>query len=119
MDTERLEYFRDLLTDWLEDLLDHADETVIRMRDSEYFSDFLDRASFDSERTFHLRIRDRESALIRKIKNSLSDIEEGTYGICKNCGREISTNRLAARPVAQHCIKCKTKMEIMEKLTGT
>jgi len=119
MDKENLEFFNNLLTQWLENLLQHADETVVRMRESEFFTDPLDRASFDSERNFQLRIRDRESVLIKKIKNSLEDIKDGVYGICKNCGGEISLKRLEARPVAQHCIRCKTDMENREKLTGT
>jgi len=119
MDKEHLKYFNDLLTQWLEDLLHHADETVVHIRESEYFTDPLDRASFDSERSFQLRIRDRESVLIKKIRNSLEDIREGTYGICSNCEREISIQRLEARPVAQHCIQCKTDMEYREKITGT
>jgi len=119
MEDEKLKYFRNLLLSWLDELLHHADETVVRMQDSVFFPDPLDRASFDSERSFQLRIRDRESVLIKKIKNSLQDIEDGLYGICKNCGEEIGLNRLEARPVAQHCIRCKTAIEHMEKLTGT
>jgi DnaK suppressor protein len=119
MDKEQLDYFNTLLNGWLEELLRHAGETVTRLRESVYMSDPLDRASFDSERSFQLRIRDRESILIRKIKNSLLDIQNGTYGICQSCGEEISLKRLEARPVAEHCIECKTAMENREKFTGT
>ena len=119
MDKNQLEYFYYLLHGWLEDLLRHADQTVIHMGKSEHLPDPLDRASFDSERSFQLRIRDRESTLIKKIKNSLEDINDGTYGICKNCEEEISLKRLEARPVAQHCIWCKLEMENREKNTGT
>ena len=119
MDKETLTYFENLLSQWLEDLRRHADETVVHLRQSELFTDLLDRASFDSERSFQLRIRDRESVLIKKIRRSLEDIQEGNYGICDSCGEDISLKRLEARPVARHCIKCKTKMETKEKLTGT
>jgi len=119
MDRENLNYFERLLTQWLEDLLRHADETVVDLMQSDKFTDLLDRASFDSERNFQLRIRDRESVLIKKIKNSLYDIKNGDYGICSNCGEDISLKRLVARPVARHCIRCKTKMETKERLTGT
>ncbi len=119
MNKEKLEYLKGLLSEWLEDLLQHADETVFTLRRSEILSDPLDRASFDSERSFQLRIRDRESTLIRKIKNSLLDIQNGTYGICLQCGEEISLKRLEARPVAEHCILCKTEMENRERIFGT
>ena len=65
-----------------------------------------------------LRIRDRESMLIKKIRKSLEDIENGDYGICEDCGKDISTERLKARPVTSFCIRCKTKRETLEKLTG-
>ena len=119
MNQDQLDYFWDVLSNWLDELLKHADETVITMRRSETLSDPLDRASFDSERSFQLRIRDRESTLIRKIRNSLLDIKSGTYGTCLNCGEEISLKRLEARPVAEHCILCKTEMEYRERLSAT
>ena len=89
MDPEKVAYFKKLLSEWLRELLQHADETVIYIRETEYLPDLLDRASFDSERSFQLRIRDRESALIKKIKNSLQDIEDGSYGICKKSRSQI------------------------------
>ena len=115
----RIRESKDLLTQWLEDLLRHADEAVVNLRQSDSFTDLLDRASYDSERSFQLRIRDRESVLIKKIKNSLEDISNGDYGVCDRCGEEISMKRLVARPVARHCITCKREMETHEKLTGT
>jgi len=47
----------------------------------------------------------------------LEDIEEGVYGICEECGEDISVERLKARPVTHHCIRCKTRIEAREKLT--
>lgn len=121
MDKRQLAYFKRLLNDWLNDLLRHADDTVIGLRSSaeSLLPDPLDQATYDSERNFQLRIRDRESILINKIRRSLNDIENGTYGICEICEEEISVKRLEARPVARQCIKCKTALENKEKLTGT
>jgi DnaK suppressor protein len=56
--------------------------------------------------------------LIKKIRNSLEDIENGEYGICVDCGTEITLARLKARPIARHCIQCKTKQEALEKIMG-
>jgi DnaK suppressor protein len=75
----------------------------------------LDRASFESERGFMLRIRDRESKLIRKIQRALENLGNGGFGICEMCDEEIAIERLKARPVTTHCIKCKTKMEALER----
>jgi DnaK suppressor protein len=57
--------------------------------------------------------------LIKKIRKSLQDIEEGVYGTCESCGEDIAVERLKARPVTRHCIRCKTQIEAREKLTGT
>jgi DnaK suppressor protein len=114
-----LEFFRNLLTQWLEELLNRADETVDELIESqENLADPLDRATFESDRIRMLRIRDRESMLIKKIRQSLKDIENGEYGICEDCGEDISIERLKARPVTALCIGCKTKRESMEKLIG-
>jgi DnaK suppressor protein len=119
MKQEDLDYFRDLLNQWLDDLLGKAGYTVGRLLDGgDHLSDPLDRAAMDVERGYMYRIRDRESLLIKKIRASLEDIENGQYGICDDCGDDISIERLKARPVARHCIRCKTRQEERERLTG-
>jgi DnaK suppressor protein len=120
MEKKDLEFFRHLLTQWLEELLNRDDDTVEELLDSqENLADPLDRVSVESERIWTLRIRDRESMLIKKIRQSLEDIETGEYGICEDCGEDISIERLKARPVTSFCIHCKTKRESVERLTGT
>jgi len=120
MEKKDLEFFRHLLTQWLEELLNRDDDTVEELLDSqENLADPLDRVSVESERIWTLRIRDRESILIKKIRQSLEDIETGEYGICEDCGEDISIERLKARPVTSFCIRCKTKRESVERLTGT
>jgi DnaK suppressor protein len=115
-----LYFFRNRLSQWLQELLDHADDTLEHLLEpEEHLADPLDRASFESNRSTKLRIRDRESMLIKKIRKSLEDIENGEYGICEDCGEEISIERLKARPVTSFCIRCKTNREAVEKLTGT
>jgi len=119
MEQKDLDYFKELLTRWLEELLSQAGNTVIGLRDSDdNLADPLDRAVLDINRSYMLRMRDRESILIKKIRRSLEDIEDGLYGICEDCGQDISIARLNARPVARRCIKCKTRQEEIEKLIG-
>lgn len=45
-------------------------------------------------------------AEIQQIRFALFRIENGTYGICAKCGKEISAARLEARPIATRCIDC-------------
>lgn len=119
MEKKNLAYFQNILESWLDELLHQADDTVIGLRNSdEVLADILDQATAESEREYRLRIRSRESTLIRKIRQSLWDIENGEYGICEICGDGISIKRLKARPVARHCIKCKIALENRERLTG-
>jgi DnaK suppressor protein len=119
MKEKDIQYFKELLTNQLEELLSQADDTVSGMTvPKENFPDPTDRASLEADRNFMLRIRDRESKLIKKIKKTLDRIENGTFGICENCGEDISVKRLKARPVTTQCIECKTKEEAMEKALG-
>lgn len=81
-------------------------------------SEFIDQATHEAERSLRLRMRDRENKLIRKIEQSLMQIDEGTFGICELCGGDIAIKRLKARPVTTYCIACKNKMEAIEKVAG-
>ena len=42
----------------------------------------------------------------RQIRLALTRIENGTYGTCAKCGKEIRRERLQARPIATRCIDC-------------
>ncbi|HOG17171.1 MAG: RNA polymerase-binding transcription factor DksA [Syntrophaceae bacterium PtaU1.Bin231] len=119
MKPERLQFFRYMLNQRISELLNEAEKTVSEMTDGrENYPDPNDRASLESDRNFELRIRDRERKLIQKMKEAIKRIDEGTFGICEECGGPISEKRLMARPVTTQCIECKTKQEKMEKLKG-
>lgn len=119
MKEKDIQYFKEFLTNHLEELLSQADNTVSGMTaQKENFPDPTDRAALESDRNFMLRIRDRESKLIKKIKKALARIENGTFGVCEACGEDIAIERLKARPVTTQCIECKTKEEALEKSLG-
>jgi DnaK suppressor protein len=116
---ENIEYFKDVLSRQLDELLVRAEKTVAELiRNGDLSADIIDQASSDIGRNYTLRICDRESRLIRKIKTALTKIEDGTFGICEACDEEIGVERLKARPVTAYCIRCKTKMEAFEKVSG-
>lgn len=116
MENDRLEFFRNLLHERLTHLLEEAGATLGNLTDDkENLADALDIATMESNRDFQLRIRDRERVYIRKIQEALLQINEGEYGYCIACGEEISEARLIARPVASHCIDCKTEAEQLER----
>ena len=116
MDAEKIEFFKKLLQERLQALLNEAGATLGDLTgDQENLADALDIASMESNRDFQLRIRDRERVLIRKIQGALQRIDDGEYGYCVVCGNEIAEKRLIARPVATHCIDCKTEAEQLER----
>ena len=82
-----LEYFRGILTQSLDDLLKKGDEEACLLRETAVdSSDFMDQATMEADRSFRLRMRDRENKLILKINQALRRIEEGTFGTCEVCG---------------------------------
>lgn len=116
MEAEKLDYFRNVLADEMKTLLTDAGKTVTEMTsDSSNFPDPTDRATQESDRNFELRIRDRERKLINKIKDALDRIDNGEFGICEECGDEISEARLKVRPVTTLCINCKMEEEQKER----
>jgi DnaK suppressor protein len=116
---EKLETFRTMLIQKINELLTEAGKTVSEMTNGkENFPDPNDRASLESDRNFELRIRDRERKLIMKMQEAIKRIDDGTFGVCESCGGPISEKRLMARPVTTDCIDCKTKQEKIEKLNG-
>lgn len=119
MNDAQLEHFRRILQSWKSELMAEVDRTVHYMQDdAANFPDPNDRATQESEFSLELRTRDRERKLIKKIDESLADIDYGDYGFCESCGIEIGIRRLEARPTATLCIDCKTLDEIREKQMG-
>lgn len=119
MKPERLQFFRYILSQKMNELLEEADKTVSDMTTGkDNFPDPNDRASLESDRNFELRIRDRERKLLSKIQEAIKRIDDDVFGICDGCGGHISDKRLMARPVTTLCIDCKSKQEKLEKLKG-
>ena len=97
-----------------------AEITLVELIGSVYTNeaDPLDRATQELDRNSRYQIRSRESRLIKKIRESLAAIEDGSYGICEDCEEPISVARLKARPVTSYCIACKSRREAYERVVG-
>ncbi len=120
MTPQELESFRKSLTEMLAEAQQNGDSTLEELTDSqEIFADPADRATAESDRSFTLRIRDRERRLIRKIQDALQRIDDGTYGQCEECGEDIGVPRLMARPVTTLCVSCKARQEEGEDVQGS
>ena len=119
MNEKQVEHFRQILLAWKRELMEEVDRTVHHMQDeAANFPDPNDRATQESEFSMELRARDRERKLIKKIDESLMNLDNDEYGFCEACGVEIGIRRLEARPTATQCIDCKTLDEIREKQMG-
>lgn len=119
MDKKQLELFRTQLLLKKQEIITDAGKTMTEMTDqTTNVPDPNDRATLESGRSFELRIRDRERKLVTKIDEAIARIDDGSYGVCEDCGEEIGMKRLEARPVTTLCIDCKTLQETREKSVG-
>ena len=115
-----LEACRKLLHERRQELVAEATRTVDGMGETrEQFPDPTDRALLEGNRNLLLRIRDRERKLITKIDEAFGRIDDGSYGRCEECDREIGIARLRARPVTTLCIDCKSLQEAQERKLRT
>lgn len=69
-------------------------------------TDREDNASEVEQYTDDLPVEITLEKKLRDVLEALKEMDEGTYGICKNCNQEISLERLRANPSARTCIKC-------------
>ncbi len=53
---------------------------------------------------------------LQRIDEALRKLQEGTYGICEDCGEEITEERLKILPFAIYCIDCQEQREKLEEL---
>ena len=116
MSSRQLAHFRNILETLKAELMNDIERTVHTMQDeATVFADPNDRASQETDIAIELRNRDRERKLIKKIEDTIAQIESGDYGYCTGCGVEIGIKRLEARPTATLCIDCKTLEEVRER----
>jgi DnaK suppressor protein len=116
MNDSQREYFRRKLLSWRDEILRGSNETLRQLKEEESrVADMSDWASFETERNFQLRARDRERKLLSKINEALRRIEEGTYGFCEETQEPIGLRRLEARPIATLSIEAQERHERREK----
>ncbi|MFI4976093.1 MAG: RNA polymerase-binding protein DksA [Caulobacterales bacterium] len=117
MNERQLEYFRQKLLDWKEEILRESRETVTHLQsETENHPDLADRASSETDRALELRTRDRQRKLISKIDEALRRIEEGNYGYCEETGEPIGLARLEARPIATLSLEAQERHERRERV---
>jgi DnaK suppressor protein len=76
-------------------------------QDSTADNHLADTATETLDREIDSTLEENSENVLAAIDAALKRIEEGTYGKCVNCGKEIGEERLAALPWATLCIDCR------------
>jgi DnaK suppressor protein len=117
MNDRQLEYFKNKLLAWKEEILRESRETVSHLqKETENHADLADRASSETDRALELRTRDRQRKLISKIDQALRRVEDGSYGYCEETGEPIGLARLEARPTATLSLEAQERHERRERV---
>ena len=118
MNERQLEYFKQKLLNWKEDILRESRETLVHLQsETENHPDLADRATSETDRALELRTRDRQRKLISKIDAALRRIDNGEFGYCEMTGEPISLKRLDARPIATMTLEAQERHERIEKIS--
>ncbi|MEI8348248.1 MAG: TraR/DksA C4-type zinc finger protein [Pseudomonadota bacterium] len=110
-----LDFYRNLLISSIDNLnkekiLD-LDDVAVPQKDK---GDEVDESNSERDNLLSFKLRGREDFLLKKIKAALQRIKEGSFGLCDECGEQIESSRLEARPTATSCLHCKEEQERAE-----
>lgn len=115
MDAEKLEHYRRILNEQLRQHTELArenqsDALEIAATD-DGVKDVADQSVKDLSQEIEYRLSERESQLVADIDQALLRIDEGSYGVCARCGKEIPERRLEAIPTARYDADCQAVIE--------
>ncbi len=116
MTKEDLAYFKQLLEEkqreileelgYIRDVSENSSEEKFG-EDTTYSTHMADHGTDEQEREKRFYHASRGNKFLMYIEEALQRIENGTYGICISCGKEIPKERLEAVPHTQKCVPCK------------
>ncbi len=104
---------REQIINDLEDIVEKkgGNKKISKVKFPEYGDKSDENAQEVGEYTTNLVTDKVLESTLRDIESTLKRIEDGSYGICKYCKKQIPKKRMLARPVASACIECKTKLQ--------
>lgn len=114
MNEAQTAFFRARLLEMRIEVLSREVDAKERLHQREVFADPADRATAEEEHWLDLRLRERESLLLRKIDEALKRLADREYGYCEKTGDPIGIPRLLARPTATVCVDIKGQDERVE-----
>ena len=71
--------------------------------------DMADQATGTNEVHIQLKLKQTDAKILQAIEGALGRLDDGTYGVCRDCGAPVAPARLAAIPWTRVCITCKEK----------
>ena len=80
-------------------------------RDGALFSKRGEASAETIETRKRLALKHQFSESLAEVENCLHKLDDGTYGLCDNCGQRINRARLEALPQANLCMSCKALQE--------
>ncbi|MGE3153092.1 MAG: TraR/DksA family transcriptional regulator [Nitrospiraceae bacterium] len=78
--------------------------------------DVGDQALMDLEREVGISLMEMRNRKRQMIDEAVARLRDGLYGICAECGVEISERRLAVMPFAKLCVECQARQELLERI---
>lgn len=118
----RKERLRRLLIKMREDIVKEAKNEIRKFKEGEKkqmvesVMDDGDLSFVDLSEDISLKQLSAHRDKLIKIDEALRKINENTYGLCEDCGDEISVERLKIIPFASYCRDCQEKKEIFDKI---
>jgi YteA family regulatory protein len=76
-----------------------------------YDNHLADTATETYDRELDYTLEENSEHVLSEIDTALKRIDNGTYGTCTNCGKQIPEERLEALPWATLCIDCQREQE--------
>jgi DnaK suppressor protein len=74
-------------------------------------SDMGDLSTLSLSSDLSVSLVSRYSNMLKQLDQALERIEEGTYGLCEECGRKIDDRRLEILPSTLYCTPCQQSIE--------
>ena len=118
MNHKKRHHFKKLLLAELRRHAQHINDEQARALDiaNDDLQQSSDLAVRDVIQELALQLSDHESKIVADIDQALMRMNEGSYGVCVRCGREIDERRLEAMPTARYDAACQTEIEATKGL---
>jgi len=111
---DQLKLFKEMLLKKKSLLTNHlrTELTELEAPDKHHLADLEEMASDTHDTDSVCEIMALGASTIDQIDLALAKIDDGTYGVCEDCGEHIAFDRLEALPFATLCIGCKKRREV-------